>query len=149
MPDQRASEDLGPLNEAHQTDLTTAILKFTSLRVLTLTLLTLTTRSLAELCSISAHFKQSLLTFSLENKGPLAPELRSSQNLLTLDETPAPFRDFCWQLSQDRSKVQELTLKGNVGVLNFLRALVLEVKHKELTSLQRVYIDECYLTQKP
>ena len=28
-----------------------------------------------------------------------------------------------------------------------IRALILEVKHKELTSLRRLYIDEGYLTQ--
>ena len=43
--------------------------------------------------------------------------------------------------------MEELTLLGDIGILNFIRGLIVDVRNRELTRLQRLYVDENYLTR--
>ena len=66
-----------------------------------------------------------------------------------IENTPKPFRDFCVHLRtlDYSSKLEELTLLGDMGILNFIRAIILDVRQKDLTKLQRINIDEDFLCQ--
>ena len=69
-------------------------MEFKSLRKLALSLLTLTTETLGELTKLLKTFKPTLKSLSIENKGPLSPELKSCQNY-PLEQTAEAFRNFC------------------------------------------------------
>ena len=74
-------------------------------------------------------------------------ELRSSQNT-PIEDTAQPYRDFCAELRNlNNTRLEELTLLGDMGILNFIRALILEIRNRELTKLQRLNVDENYLTE--
>lgn len=91
--------------------------------------------------------KATLQELSVENKGTVNHDLLSSHNVEASNVNPH-FRKFCIQLrTENNSRLEELSLLGNMASLNFVKALVADVRHRELTRLKRICVDERYLTQ--
>ena len=105
------------------------------MKKISLSVSTLSTVTLSDLTQLLIVLKSTLLVLSIENRGGLSPQLLSSHSI-SVEEVAQPFRDFCTHLKKEsNSKVQELSLLGNMSALNFIKALVMEVRQRELTRL--------------
>ena len=133
--------------EAEQTALMKALARFTNLKKLSFTLATLRMQSFQDLNNLFASLKPTLTQLLVENRGNLAPSLRC-QKMQDPSEIPQPYLDFCSNLKvHEGSKLEELTLLGDMGIVNFIKALINEIIVPGFTMLRRINVQEGYMTQ--